>query len=105
MGLRISGSGLKELDDLAKRIDIVRGEHAVPMSDVITSSFLQTCSRFASLDELLAASGFEVNSAEDFAAIPDEQWDAFIRTSTSFANWEEMQSAAGEAWAVKQLGF
>jgi hypothetical protein len=46
-----------------------------------------------------------VNSTEDFAAIPDEQWGAFIQTNTSFADWEKMQSAAGDVWAVKQLWF
>ncbi|WP_434717197.1 hypothetical protein P5X00_39745 (plasmid) [Paraburkholderia sp. A2RO-4L] len=102
-------TGLKELqkglNDLARRAQALDGKHSVPISDLLTPSFLSRCSRFLALDDLFAASGFLVNSEEDFAAIPDEQWDAFIRTNTTFSTWEEMLGAAGEAWVQKQLGF
>jgi len=42
-------------------------------------------------------SGFKVESQEDFAAIPDEAWDDFICTNTSYFNWREMLQAAGAA--------
>lgn len=107
MGFEISG--LKELQKglevLAERTQALHGEHSVPLSDLLTRSFLSSCSRFLSLDEFFAASGFPVNSEEDFAAIPDEQWDAFIRTDTTFSNWQEMLGAAGEAWVQTRLGF
>jgi hypothetical protein len=48
-------------------------------------------------------SGFKVESQEDFAAIPDEPWDDFIRSNTSFFNWREMLQAAGAAWAKSKL--
>lgn len=102
-------TGLKELqkglDDLAQRAQALDGKHSVPISELLTPSFLSSCSRFLAFDEFFAASGFQVNSEEDFAAIPDEQWDAFIRANTTFSNWEEMLGAAGEAWVQKRLGF
>jgi hypothetical protein len=55
------------------------------------------------IEALFEAGGFEVNSPEDFAAIPDEAWEANIRAHTSFKSWEEMQRAAGAEWIKKQI--
>jgi len=53
--------------------------------------------------EMFERSGFKVESQEDFAAIPDEAWDDFICTNTSYFNWREMLQAAGAAWAKMKL--
>lgn len=58
---------------------------------------------FPSIDALVAASGFKVESSEDFAAIPDAAWDAFITSRTRFASWGEMKDAAAGGWARRQL--
>ena len=39
----------------------------------------------------------------DFAAIPDEDWDAFIRSISSFADWKSMLNEAGKEWAAQKL--
>lgn len=46
-----------------------------------------------------------MNSQEDFAAIRDDAWEAFIHANTNFLSWEEMQQAAGVVWAKAKLGF
>jgi hypothetical protein len=101
--------GLKEfqrkLEDLSRRSQDLEGTHSVPVTELLTPAFLSSCSRFRSAEELFEASGFPVNSQEDFAAIPDDQWDAFIGQSTSYSNWEEMLHAAGAAWAKTRLGI
>jgi hypothetical protein len=51
------------------------------------------------------ASGFKIESPEDFAAIPDAEWDQFIRDNTTFASWEAMLGEAGGEWAARKLGF
>ena len=52
---------------------------------------------------MLDASGFKVESAEDFAAIPDEEWDAFVSKNTSYSSWEEMQKGAAKDYTKRQL--
>ena len=59
--------------------------------------------RFASFEAMLKASPFKAETAEDFKAIPDAQWDAFIRKETRFRSWEAMQQEAGAEWAKAQL--
>lgn len=51
------------------------------------------------------ASGFKVESQEDFAAIPDVEWNEFIRSISSFSDWQTMLGEAGATWAAKKLGF
>jgi hypothetical protein len=56
-----------------------------------------------SLPEFVRAGGFVVESAEDFKAIPDEAFDAYVRQHTEFADWREMHVAAVRVWARRQL--
>ena len=54
---------------------------------------------------MLEASGFSVESAEDFLAIPETEWDQFISQKTQFSNWQEMQKTAAVELMKKKLGL
>lgn len=95
----------KKLNNLASKAQELDGTHTIPLSELLTPSFLAKHTRFLSSNAFFEASGFQVESPEDFATIPDDKWDDFIRSISSFENWEAMLAAAGEEWAVKQLGF
>ncbi|MDM8356379.1 hypothetical protein [Pandoraea communis] len=95
----------RRLRDLGNRVNELNGEHAVPMSELFPPAFLNACSRFSTVDELFSASGFTVNSPEDFAAIPDGDWDTFISQNTSYSSWEEMKADAAGNLARKRLAF
>jgi hypothetical protein len=107
MSIRLTG--LKELErqfeELRQRAESMSGEQSVPLTDLLTPDFLAACSTFSSADEMFERSGFSVESQKDFAAIPDDAWDAFIRANTSYFSWKEMLDAAGAAWAKGKLGF
>lgn len=95
----------RKLQNMADNLREIEGTNEVPMSEVITPEFLSSCSRFASLEELFAASGFKVDSSEDFKAIPDDEWDAFIRQHTNFETWQEMLGEASAVWAKNRIGL
>jgi hypothetical protein len=95
----------RKLDDLAERARRLDGSHSIPIPELLTPSFLAGCSQFASVDEMFQASGFKIESAEDFKAIPDSEWDAFVKNQTSFDGWQQMLEAASAAWTQKQLGL
>lgn len=67
----------KPLEDLVRRARELEGQRSVSVTALLTPEFLSSCSRFASADEMFAASGFRIESAEDFNAIPDAEWDGF----------------------------
>ena len=100
-------TGLEQLErklrDLSDRAQSVSGTNSVPVSELLSPSFLAGCTLFNSADELFEKSGFKVESQADFEAIPDDQWDDFIRDNTSFASWKEMLQAAGVAWMKGKL--
>jgi hypothetical protein len=93
----------KTLNDLKNKVESISGEQSVPISELLTPDFLATCSTFAAADEMFDRSGFKVDSQEDFAAIPDDLWEEFIRSNTSFLSWREMLHAAGTVWAKNKL--
>jgi hypothetical protein len=99
-GLQELSDKLKDLGERGKQLD---GNHEVPITELLTPTFLSSCSQFTSAEELFAASGFKIESTEDFKAIPQDQWDAFIKSNTSFGNWKEMLAEAAKTWTANQL--
>lgn len=93
---------LDELSNSAKELD---GEHHIPVSELLTDDFVSQHTSFSSADEMFRASGYEIQTQEDFAAIPDIEWDTFIRSISSFDDWQSMLGAAGQEWAKRKLGL
>ena len=93
------------LADLANKIENLNGTRKVPVVELLTATFMVGCSRFNSAEELFKASGFKIDSQKDLEAIPDIEWDAFIKQNTTFGNWQEMLSAAAANWTKGKLGL
>ncbi len=105
--VKVTGmDGIKRrLEDLSRRAQELHGNHNVPLSELMPPEFISNCSQFTSLEAMFTASNFKIESIEDFKAIPDDEWDAFIVDNTSYSSWEEMQQDAMKAWVGKQLGL
>lgn len=95
----------QKLGDLAKNAAALDGEHSIPVSELLTDGFIAKHTSFSSSDAMFEASGFKIENQEDFAAIPDDEWDTFIRSISSFDDWKGMLGAAGQEWAVRKLGL
>jgi hypothetical protein len=96
---------MKSLEDLRKRARALNGEHNVPLTELLDPTFVSKHTRFATAEEMFEASGFKIESEEDFAAIPDDKWDEFIRSVSSFSNWRAMLKQAAAEWTGKKLGL
>lgn len=94
----------KKLDELKESAESIQGTQ-VSLDVLLTPGFLAKHTRFLSADEMLEASGFNVETAEDFEKIPYEEWNNFIEQNTPFATWSDMLSAAAAEWAQKKLSF
>jgi hypothetical protein len=95
----------RKLQNMADNLREIEGTKEVPMNEVLTPDFLSSCSRFSSLEDMFTASGFKVESPEDFKAIPDDEWDAFIQQNTNFESWQQMLGEAGSVWAKNRIGL
>ena len=94
---------LKGLDQLEKNVSKLSGIESIPLDDLMNPSFISSCSQYSNFEELIEAAGFKVESEEDFAAIPDQEWEQFIQTNTSYEGWIEMQEAAGLSYVTANL--
>ena len=94
-----------KLNDLQRRAQNLNGTHSVPVSELMTPSFMHRYTNFATFETMLEASGFKAETTAEFESIPNDQWDAFIAGATRFPNWQSMLNEAGKDWATKQLGF
>lgn len=101
-GLEQLQNKLKALQDNAQKLD---GQHHVPVTELLTPKFVAEHTSFSTAEELFEASGFTIESAEDFSGIPDDAWDAYIESVSDFEGWEAMLSKASEAWVSKKLGL
>lgn len=93
----------KKLDDLGKKVKALDGEQSVPINELLTPAFVSSHTSFTNAEEMFEASGFAIESQEDFAAIPDDKWDEFIRSVSSFPDWQAMLGEASREWVAGQL--
>ena len=94
---------MKGLNKLKKNLEDLHGQHKVGLSETLTSEFLTECSGFSDLNQLFNASGFKIESPEDFKAIPDNEWEEFIVSNTRFESWQAMQEAALDKYMKSKI--
>jgi len=90
MPIKSDLSGLKRL---AENVNALDGSQEVLFLEIMSPDFIRSVSRFDSFDSFAKGAGYIVLTEDDLKAIPDEPWDDFIRTETSFESWLEMQKA------------
>jgi hypothetical protein len=95
----------RQFTALRRRTESLSRQRSVPLRDLLTPSFLRRCSRFTSFDDLCRSSGFKTETQADFEAIPNRDWDAFIRKETSFRTWKAMLDSAAAEYAKGKLGL
>ncbi|WP_460152793.1 hypothetical protein [Pseudomonas sp. S2_B07] len=101
MSFKIDLSGF---DKLKQNIETLAATTEVKLGDMMNPAFVSAHSSFANLDDLVNGSGFKVETAEDFKAIPDDEWDIFIKENTDFESWQEMQAAAHRDYVAAIIG-
>ena len=105
MGIKITGLDeiQRKLKELGHRAELLSGTHDVPMSQLLRSEFMLLNTDFESVESMFRASGYRIESQVDLAAIPDEPWDAFVRSRTRFGSWREMLAAATREYVKRRL--
>lgn len=93
---------LNEMEQNAKRLD---GENQVPLAELFNPGFMRKYTEFESIDELFEQSEWTVETEEDLNAIPDHEFDIYVREHTRFTDSEEMMNVAAEEWIAEEMGF
>lgn len=90
---------------LQKNIEELSNKKTVSFNELFTTDFLNKCSSFNNIDDLISNSPFDVKTKEDFFNIPDEKWDIYIKSVTTFNSWKEMQLAASNFFVKNKLAL
>jgi hypothetical protein len=77
----------------------------VPMGELLTPAFMSSHTRFRTAEVMLSSGGFAAQSDSDFAAIPREHLNAFIRSVSCFPNWDTMLRKARTDWMLRRIGL
>ncbi|MDT2597112.1 hypothetical protein P7D52_13360 [Enterococcus dongliensis] len=93
------------LDKMSKAAQELDGEQEVPMSELLTDPFISKNSNFQNVDEFFENSGFDMNTEEEFAAIPDDAMDTYVAENSTFESWNDMLSSATQEYVAKKLGL
>lgn len=103
---------IKGLDEFSKKLEKIEnetkkldGEPSVSFNDLFSQAFLSKHTRFKDVTEMLAESGFKVESQEDFDSIPEKELDAFVSKESKFKTMKEMAQAATADYVQRKLGL
>lgn len=105
MSVKITGFDKleKELNRIKRNAEALSGTKEVSFAELFTPGFMSQNTAVSSFDAFLEAGGYQVNSKEDFEAIPDEEFDAYVRENTRFTSWQDMLQSAVNAYVVKKM--
>lgn len=107
--MKVTISGLdeanKKIGAIVERAKSLEQPTSVAIEDLLTPEFMSAHTKFSSLAELKKASGFQMETVDEFEDLPEEKLDAFMRRETQFSNWTDMIKAAGAEWVKRQLGL
>jgi len=99
--------GFDELQRAFKRVEKaiegIDGENKVPFDEIFPPAFIRKYTDFEDIGAMIDASGHDVQSPEDFRAIPDDEWEKLIKARTRFESWAGMQMEATKYWAGKKI--
>jgi len=105
-------SNTKGFDELQKKLKgmaggerELEGEQNISIPDLLTEDFVSEHTKFRDAQQLFDESVFEINSAEDFKAIPDVDWDKYIAQISDFESWSEMLKAATAEYVKREMGL
>lgn len=89
--------------DFIEDLNALSQEMTVPMLDILSNEFMAQNTPFKSLEELMVAGGFDVNSNEEFDLIDEAALNSFVSSNTKFSSFQEMSSIAGEEYFEKRF--
>lgn len=100
MSVTIDTSGFDKLKTRAEETRR-KGAAGVPLKELFHDNFMAEHTEFRSIDEMIKASGIDIESFKN----PDGFFDEFIRSHTQFPSWKEMLGTATKQWVLHGLGF
>lgn len=95
----------KELQNMQKSAQELEGTQNIPLSELLSDSFMREHTNFSSLYEMFKQFGYSELSQQEFDEIPEKEMDSKVSKSTCFESWSAMMEKAVEIYISNRLGF
>lgn len=95
----------KQLKQMQRAAREISGTHEYSFNELFPAIFMSKYTNHPSIDSFLDNCGYPANTKEEFSAIPDVDFDAYVRRSTRFNSWEDMMGKAAEELVTRKLGI
>lgn len=107
MSFKITGldSLQKRLKDMERKARELDGTHEVRFADLFSSEFMRKHTQYETINDFFDATGFKLDSQQDFEDLPEDELDARVRELTDFQSWKDFSGKAAAHYASKQLGL
>lgn len=92
---------LQSIAQTAQNLDTLE----VSFDQLFTKEFMLKYTKYDSFEEFLKAGNFNVETEEDFEAIPDDEFDEHVLNHSSFEDWQTMLDTASSEYFVSKLNF
>lgn len=86
-----------------KKLERFSTPQTVQLSELLNPSFMAAHTSFPTFEDMLEASPWDPATADEFRALPDAEWDAYVSSVTHFSSWKAMQQRAATEWMAKQI--
>ncbi|AIQ20691.1 MULTISPECIES: hypothetical protein [unclassified Paenibacillus] len=99
-GFKELNSRLKEISKGAQELGV---QNQMSFEELFPDSFIQKHTPSENISAFLEGVG--VKKKEDFEALPQEELESYVRSTTKFTTFHEMSQAALAEVVYKKLGF
>lgn len=95
MGLefKFDDSGLKSMIKKLEKVgNAMEGKHS--FYEMFPPEFMRKYTSYSDIESFMDNCGFPHKTDEEFKAIPDDAFNAYVRKSSKFKSWQEMLDTA-----------
>jgi hypothetical protein len=105
MGFEISGldSLIDKLSKMEQNVEELDGKNNVPLSELLTNSYLKKNTKFKSLDELFDTYKLDMDEIEIEKLIETNEWNNYVKMNTKFKSWTDMLEDASGEWVKNKI--
>jgi hypothetical protein len=83
-----------QFETMADNAERLQGENEVAFAELFTEQFMRQHTDVSSFEQYLENSQWEVESQEEFEAIPKDEFDEYVTNHSEFDSWEAMLETA-----------
>lgn len=95
---------IDKLDEIQESVNNLDGQQ-VSFDELFPRPFMQRHTDADDIEEFFERSQWNIDSNEDFEAIPEIELDRYVDQHSEFRTWEQMQTKAANEWTSRQLNF